>query len=134
MIGGEGMKATMVLLVLLQQFLLRQPIQQAVSTGDFSFLESICQPRVSVNFDEPFDLNGYYRRRQFVEFFAGQFSNYEVKKLEWLTRQIEEKFAIQSLNVILKNRRSEKLVFYKFIFFMSKDKKWELYYLKGLRI
>jgi hypothetical protein len=128
------MKVLLVLLVMFQQFLLRQPIQQAIETGNFSYLETICQEKVSVNFEEPFYLNGYIQRRQFINLFSKQFSRYEVKKLEWLTRQIEEKFAIQSLNLILKNRRSEKMVFYKFIFFMSKNDKWELYYLKGLRI
>ena len=128
------MKVFFILAVLFQQFLLKDPIQQAIETGNFSQLVKMCQERISANFEEPFVLNGYFHRDQFVSLFSRQFEKYQVKKSEWLTRQIEEKFAIQSLNLILKNKRSEKLIFYKFIFFMTKDKTWKLYYLKGLRI
>ena len=128
------MKWLLIILVFSQQFLLRQPIQMAIESGDFTHLEAICQEEVSVNFEEPFNLNGYFSREKFIAGFSGQFSKYELRKFEWLTRQIEEKFAIQSLNVILKNKRSEKLIYYKFIFFMTQDKTWKLYYLRGLRI
>lgn len=132
--SGDNMKCVLILVLLVQQFLLRQPIQRAIETGNFSALEAICQEKVSVNFEEPFALNGYFRRAPFIDAFSRRFARFEVKKFEWLTRQIEENFAIQSLNLILKNRRSEKLVYYKFIFFMTQDKTWKLYYLKGLRI
>ncbi|MCK4836221.1 MAG: hypothetical protein KAT17_06275 [Candidatus Aminicenantes bacterium] len=128
------MRLLFILILLAQQFLLRQPIQQAIETNNFSYLEMICQDKVSINFEEPFLLNGYFSRSKFIDAFSRQFSRFEVKKFEWLTRQIEEKFAIQSLNLILKNRRSEKLVYYKFIFFMTQDKTWKLYYIRGLRI
>jgi len=128
------MKWLLVFLLFSQQFLLRQPIQIAIESGDFSHLEVICQEKVSVNCEEPFRLNGYYSRQKFIAGFSGQFSKYELKEFEWLTRQIEENFAIQSLNVILKNKRSDKLIYYKFIFFMTQDKTWKLYYLRGLRI
>ena len=128
------MKWFLVLMLFSQQFLLRQPIQVAIETGDFSSLAAICQEKVSVNCEEPFELNGYYSRKKFIAGFSEQFSKYELKEFEWLTRQIEERFAIQSINLILKNRRSEKLVYYKFIFFMTQDETWKLYYLRGLRI
>lgn len=128
------MRCLLILILLVQQFLLRQPIQRAIESGNFSSLETVCQEKVSVNFEEPFSLNGYFSRAAFIGAFSDRFSLYEVKKFEWLTRQIEEKFAIQSLNLILKNRRSEKLVYYKFIFFMTQDRTWKLYYLRGLRI
>jgi hypothetical protein len=131
---GDGMRVMLILILMVQQFLLRQPIQRAIETSDFSTLEAICQEKVSVNFEKPFSLNGYYSRGTFIDVFSAQFSRFEVKKFEWLTRQIEEKFAIQSLNLILKNRRSEKLVYYKIIFFMTQDRTWKLYHLKGLRI
>ena len=124
----------LVLLLFSQQFLLRQPIQVAIESGDFSQLEVICQKKVSVNCEAPFELNGFYSRQKFIAGFSEQFSKYELKEFEWLTRQIEENFAIQSLNLILKNKRSEKLIYYKFIFFMTQDKTWKLYYLRGLRI
>jgi hypothetical protein len=131
---GENMRVLLILILLVQQFLLRQPIHQAIETSNFSSLKMICQEKISVDFEEPFSLNGYYTRGKFIDDFSSQFELFEVKKFEWLTRQIEEKFAIQSLNIILKNRRSGKLVYYKFIFFMTQDKTWKLYYLRGLRI
>ena len=120
--------------ILTEQFLLRQPIQQAFETGDFSSVRAVCQESVSVNFDPPFSMNGYFHRDKLIDLFSRQLADYTINNLEWLTRQVEEKFAIQSLNLILKDNRLEKLVYYKFIFFMTKDKTWKLYYLKGLKI
>lgn len=117
-----------------EQFLLRQPIQQAFETGDFSSVRAVCQESVSVNFEPPFSMKGYFHRDKLIDLFSRQLADYTINNLEWLTRQMEEKFAIQSLNLILKHNRSEKLVYYKFIFFMTKDKTWKLYYLKGLNI
>jgi hypothetical protein len=49
--------------------------------------------------------------------------------------QLEEQFTVQSLALVLKDKRSEKTVYYKLIFFLAKkDNEWKIYYLRGLKI
>jgi len=118
--------------------LLMQPIQTAFESGDFSSLSIVCQPKVSVNFEEPILLNGYFFREKFVDDFSRIISEYEISTIEWSSMHIQDRFAVQSMNVVLKDRRSGRLLYYKFIFFMTRantrDKEWKLYYLKGLRL
>ena len=123
-----------------QNYLVMQPIQEAVQYGRFSALEPICRQRISLNLEEPFSLSGFLTRGQFVEEFSARFMNLETEKLEWSSLQVEENIAVQSLNLILVNRFSGIKVFYKLILFMSadynleKEIEWKLYYLRGLRI
>ena len=49
-----------------QNYLVMQPIQEAVQHGRFSALESICQQRITVNLEEPFSLGGFLTRGQFI--------------------------------------------------------------------
>ena len=129
--------ASLILLVA-QPFLLMQPIQTAFESGDFSALLFVCQDKISVNFEEPFMLNGFFFREIFVDEFSLIISEYEINKIEWSSMHIQDRFAVQSMNLVLKNRRSERLLYYKFIFFMTRqntrDKEWKLYYLKGLKL
>ena len=123
-----------------QNYLVMQPIQEAVQYGRFSVLESICQPRITVNLEEPFSLGGFLTKGQFVEEFSVRLANLETEKFEWSSLQVEENIAVQSLNLIMINRFSGLKVFYKLILFMSADynkeqeKEWKLFYLRGLRI
>jgi len=104
-----------------QQILLRQPIQRAIETENFLNFVTICKEKVSINFEEPFTQNGYFYRGRFVDVFFNKFYQYELRNMEWSTKQIEENFAIQSLNLVLKHKKSEIIVYYKFIFFMTRD-------------
>lgn len=116
-------------------FLQMQLIQEALESGDFTGFKNISENKISVNSEPPFELNGYLYIDRFIEEFNERFSQFETKKIEWSSKQIEEEFAIQSLNLMLKNRRSEKTVYYKFIFFMiKKNQEWKIYYLRGLKI
>ena len=123
-----------------QNYLVMQPIQEAVQNGHFSALESICQRRITVNLEEPFSLGGFLTRSQFVEEFSARLANLETEKLEWSSLQVEENIAVQSLNLILVNRFSGLKFYYKLILFMGADynqeqeKEWKLYYLRGLKI
>jgi hypothetical protein len=123
-----------------QNYLVMQPIQEAVQYGRFSALEPFCQQRITVNLEEPFSLGGFLTKGQFVEEFSARWANLETEKLEWSSLQVEENIAVQSLNLILVNRFSGRKVFYKLILFMSADynkeqeKEWKLYYLRGLKI
>jgi hypothetical protein len=115
-------------------YLLMQPIEDAVRSGDFSYFKGISQGKISVNFEAPFGLTGYIFIDKFVEDFTGAYALYKAERLEWSSKQIDGNFAVQSLNVILKHTRSEKELYYKFIFFMKKKAKWKIYYLRGLKI
>lgn len=117
-----------------QFYLLEQPIEESIQSGDFKVFEDICTKKVSVNLEPPFQLKGYFFREKFIEKFTEEFSQYKVEKIEWISLQVEEKFAIQSLNVILKNNKSGKTTHYKFIFFLTKNTQWKLYNLRGLRL
>jgi hypothetical protein len=118
-----------------QHFLLMQPIQDAMTSGNFFLLKNISENRISVNFEPPLELNGYFYIDKFIDDFTREFSLFETKKIEWASRQLEESYSVQSLNLTLKNKRTEKDVIYKFIFFLTKTgKEWKIYYLKGLKI
>lgn len=116
------------------QFLLMKPIDESLEKGDLSGFKSICEEKISVNFEEPFHFNGYFYIDQFIELFASKYEEFKVNKKEWSSKQIEDKFAIQSMNLVLKNTRSDRIIYYKFIFFMVKIKEWKIYYLRGLKI
>ena len=123
-----------------QNYLVMQPIQEAVQNGQFSALGPICRQRISLNLEEPFSLSGFLTKGQFIEEFSARWANLETEKLEWSSLQVEENIAVQSLNLILIHRFSGLRIFYKLILFMSADysheqeKEWKLYYLRGLRI
>jgi|GEM_PF-635285 len=116
------------------QFLLMEPIRDALNNGDFSHLRKISEERISVNFEPPFDLKGYVSIDKFIEDFSPGYSLYRTVRIEPSSQQIEENYAVQSLNVILKDKRSEKDIYYKFIFFMRKRVEWKIYYLRGLKL
>jgi hypothetical protein len=123
-----------------QNYLVMQPIQEAVQYGRFAALESICQQRITANLEEPFSLGGFLTKGRFVKEFSARLANLETEKLEWSSLQVEENIAVQSLNLILVNRFSGLKIFYKLILFMNaeygkeQEKEWKLYYLRGLRI
>jgi|GEM_PF-1840938 len=116
-----------------KHYLLMQEIQEAFNNA--MRFKSISEARVSVNLDSPFNLHGYFLIDKFIDDFARKFSGFETLDMEWVSIQLEEQFAVQSLALILKNKRSEKTVYYKLIFFLAKkDKEWKIYYLRGLKI
>lgn len=123
-----------------QNYLVMQPIQEALQSGRFAALAPICRPRLSLNLEEPFSLSGFLSRDQFIEQFSVRMEDLGIEKLEWSSLQVEENIAVQSLNLILINRISGLKVFYKLILFMNADydkkqeKEWKLYYLRGLKI
>lgn len=114
------------------QFLLMQPIEDAIGSADFSQFKEISAKKISVNLEAPFDLRGYVHIEKFIEDFSEEYSLYKAERIEWSSKQIDENYAVQSLNVILKNKRSRQEIYYKFIFFMKKNIQWEIYYLRGL--
>lgn len=126
-----------------EEYLLKKSIQDSLYTGDFNHLKNHSENKVSINCEPPFKLNGYIYIEKFIDDFNGKFVQYETNKIQWVSRHLEEEFAVQSLNLILKDKRSEKTVYYKFIFFLKKEKiitktkvtkEWKIYYLRGLRI
>jgi len=117
-----------------EHYLLRSPIEEAIQSGDFSKLKPHLKQKISINLETPFEANGYLFREKFIECMNRFFSNYQSKRIEWSSRQLEEMYSVQSLNITLKNKRTEKYVNYKFIFFLSVDKEWKIYYLRGIKL
>jgi hypothetical protein len=117
------------------EYLLMKPIQDAFNTGDFNKLKEHSLHRISINFEPPFELNGYFYIDAFIEDFSREFAQFETNTIDWSSRYQEERFAVQSLNLVLKNKRSERTINYKLIFFLTKvDQEWKIYYLRGLKI
>jgi hypothetical protein len=117
----------------LEHYLLMQEIPNALQNANL--FELISESKISVNLDSPFELYGYFNIHKFIDDYTLKFSVFEIMEIEWVSKQLEEQFAVQSLAVILKNKRSEKIVYYKFIFFLAKkEKEWKIYYLRGLKI
>jgi hypothetical protein len=126
-----------------EEYLLMKPIQDSLNTGNFNHLKNHSENRVSINCELPFKLDGYIYIEKFIDDFNRKFAQYETNKIQWVSRHMEEEFAVQSLILILKDKQSDKIVYYKFIFFLKKEKilvkteeikEWKIYYLRGLRI
>jgi len=128
------LKVMLLLLQITQHYLIMQPLQEAIQHGRFASLASICRPRVVLNLEEPLALQGTMGKEQFVEEFSSRFASLQAEKIEWSSIQVEENIAVQSLNLILKKRFSGSRVYYKLILFMSKEKEWQLHYIRGIRI
>jgi len=128
------LKALLLLLQITQHYLVMQPLQEAIQHGRFDALAPICRQRVVLNLEEPLALQGTFSREQFIADFSSRFAALEAEKIEWSSIQVEEDIAVQSLNLILRKRFSGARVYYKLILFMSKEKEWQLHYLRGLSI
>ena len=115
------MKVILILFQLAQHYLLMQPIQKSIKTGDFSDFRIISKSKISVHMESPFDLKGYFYTGKFIQEFSSIFNKFETKEMELSSQQIEDNFAIQSYYIELKNKRSERIFYYKFIIFMNKD-------------
>jgi hypothetical protein len=116
-------------------YLLMRSIEKALTAKDFTLFRESSTERISVNLEPPFDLHGYYYIDKFIQDFTGKQAQLETQKMVWVSKQLEEQFAVQSLNLILKSKRSDKTVYYKLIFFLTKkNQEWKIYYLRGLKI
>ncbi|HUU06441.1 MAG TPA: hypothetical protein VMZ49_11265 [Patescibacteria group bacterium] len=128
------LKTLLLLLQITQNYLVMQPLQEAIQHGRFAALAPICRQRVVLNLEEPLSLQGTMSKEQFIEEFSARFASLEAEKIEWSSIHVEENIAVQSLNLILKKRFSGARVYYKLILFMSKEKEWQLHYLRGIKI
>lgn len=117
----------------LEHYLIMQKIQDALE--NVILFKNISEHKISVSLDPPFELYGYFYIDKFIDDFSLKFSELEIQEIEWVSKQLEEQFAVQSLTLLLKNKRSEKNVYYKLIIFLAKkDEEWKIYYLRGLKI
>jgi hypothetical protein len=116
-----------------KHYLLMEEIQDAFK--NVKLFKSISTAKISVNLESPLILHGYLPIDKFIDDFALEFSRFETLDIEWVSIQLEEEFTVQSLVLVLKDKQSEKTVYYKLIFFLiKKDKEWKIYYLRGLKI
>ncbi len=137
------MKTLILFLAVVQNFLLMQPIQKSIETGDFSKFSKICTEMISINLEKPFLNSGYLKSKKFSKNISSFFKKYKVTKTEWSSLQNlvklkkeDDTYAVQSLNLYLTSLRSGENIVYKFIFFMVREKgiEWKIYYLRGIKI
>lgn len=114
-------------------FLLMEPIEQAIQTGSFQAFLPILSGRVSLHLDKPFDLYGYVDASTFKAEFERSFSAYKSEHIDWISKQIDGDFAVQTLNIIMWNPGARLRVYYKLVFFLRREGgQWRLYHLRGL--
>ncbi len=68
------LKTLLLLLQVTQHYLVMQPLQEAIQYGRFAALAPICQQRIVLNLEAPLALSGVMSKEQFIEEFAGRFS------------------------------------------------------------
>ncbi len=111
------------------------PIREAVKDGKFEGLEKITTQNLIVNLEKPFGLSGDFINIRFIRRFGNIMKYFHVESSEWVSKHIWEDYAVQSMNLILKNRKSGDNEYYKFIFFLKRIKgEWKLYYLRGIKL
>ena len=129
------MRSILLVLMFVQHYLLMGPIQDSIVSGNYVKFGEVCAETVSVNMEEPLSLRGNYIRERFIKKLSLNMGGFRVLSLEWISKHIWEDYAVQSLNLKLKNIRNGKDEFYKLIFFMKREEKeWALYYLRGIRL
>lgn len=116
-------------------YLLSKQVENIIQKGEYRVFLEICLEEISVNCESPLELKGYYHIDKLIHDFDEKFSGFKVEQIEWASKELGERFAVESLNLILKNKRSDKIVYYKIIFFLKKvEQEWKIHYLKGLKI
>lgn len=116
-----------------QHFLLMQPIEEALKAGSLRQLAPMMTARISLHLDRPFNIFGYYQSESILEAFEKSFSPYETERLEWISKQIDGNYAVQTLNLILWDSGTAVRVYYKLVFFLRREGgQWRLYHLRGL--
>ncbi|MBN2347103.1 MAG: hypothetical protein JXO51_12035 [Candidatus Aminicenantes bacterium] len=136
------LKTLLLLLQITQNYLVMQPLQEAVQNRRFEALAPICRRSLVLNMEDPIELRGTMSREQFIAEFASRFAALSAETVEWSSLQVEEDIAVQSLNLILERRIAGTRIFYKLILFMSADapggasgeKEWKLFYLRGIKM
>jgi len=129
------MRTLIILLLFSQHYLLMDPIQKSFEDNDFSGFKNITTKQLIVNLESPLSVTGDFKREKFIEKFGNIMKYFTVEKSEWVSKHIWEDFAVQSMNLIMKNMRSGDNEYYKFIFFLKRVKgDWKLYYLRGIKL
>jgi len=129
------MRPVFILLMFVQHYLLMGPIQDAIVSGDYVGFGGVCAETVLMNMEEPVKLRGNYKKERFIKELSERMTGFKVISLEWISKHIWEDYAVQSLNLKMKDERNGRTEFYKLIFFMNKEgKEWKLYYLRGIKL
>lgn len=102
------------------QYLNRQDLEDIIIKGEYKKFMDISLEEISVNFEAPLEIKGYLHTDKFVHRFEKLFSNFIVNEVKWRAVQIEERFAVESFDLVITNRRSEKTVYYKVILFLKR--------------
>jgi len=116
-----------------QHFLLMQPIEEAIRAGSFQQFSSMLSPKISLHLDKPLNLFGYFDAQNFISEFENSYYPYQTEGLEWISKQIDGDFAVQTVNLILWDSGTSVRIYYKLVFFLRREGgQWRLYHLRGL--
>lgn len=114
-------------------FLLMEPVEQAIRTGSAQAFLPILSQRVSLHLDKPFDLYGYVDAQTFSGEFERTFFTYKTEHIDWISKQIDGDFAVQTLNLTIWNASTRLRAYYKLVLFLRREGGlWRLYHLRGL--
>ncbi|MCP4154916.1 MAG: hypothetical protein GY757_44750, partial [bacterium] len=91
------MKVLLLLFAFTGHYLLMQPIEYSIKSGDFSQFRDISKKKISIHCEPPFELKGYLFIDKFIQDFSAKYSRYKSEKTEWSSKQFEDNFAVQSL-------------------------------------
>ena len=113
---------------------LQKQIEHAFKTGNFKDFINICEKKITVNMTRPLEINGFFFIGQFMEQIKESYAEYNVVQIKWTSRMIDEKFTTESLMLELKHKINRRIILYRLIFFLKKNRKeWKIYYLRGLK-
>lgn len=113
-------KILIVLFQISSQFLLMNTVQDSFLSKHFTDFIPVCDEKVSINLEDPFSLYGYMGADKLVTDLSNALKEYTVEKISISSQQVEDRFAIQSYNLSLKNSETDNMVYYKLIFFIKK--------------
>ncbi len=126
-------KVVLLCFQVVQHFLLMQPIEDAIRDRSFQQFAPILTAKISLHLDKPFNLFGYLDAGDFLDEIELSFSPFRTERLEWISKQIDGDFAVQTVNIILWNTTARNRVYYKLVFFLRREGgQWRLYHLRGL--
>lgn len=129
------MKILIIMMLFSQHYLLMDPIQKAMDEKDYEQFALISTPQLIVNMESPLFMTGDFKKEGFVKRIEKRMKYFSVHRSEWVSKHIWENYAVQSMNLIMKNLRSGDDEYYKLIFFLKRIKgKWKLYYLRGIKL
>jgi hypothetical protein len=118
------------------EHLLQAQLEKVLLHKNFAVFEKICTEKVAVNCDAPMQLTGYFYNWSLADRFFQVTPFVRFDKIEWSGFFVDEDRAVESINAIAIDTRTNQSCSYKLIIFLihNPDNEWKVYYLRGLKI